>query len=313
MSFRLLIALSGLALLACSAAQAQRPACYETTSRMRLSCSMEVGEEFHEGFAICANLSDDDEALDCRDEVHADRRDGYDQCFAQAVARNDVCAALDSLGPYDPVLEEVDFLSPEEAAANPNPYFPLIPGSFWVYQAEDETITVMVTGETREIDGVEATIVNDVVTEEGEVIEDTDDYFAQDADGNIWYLGEIARNYEDGYLTDLDGSFVAGEDGAKAGILVFTNPVVGTTYRQEFLLGEAEDIGTVLSVSGTESAEAAACDGQCLVVRDTTPLEPDADESKYYAPGVGLILEIDNESGERVELVDFEIGSADAR
>ena len=187
----------------------------------------------------------------------------------------------------------------------PNRWFPLVPGTTWTYEGGDETITVTVTEDTKEILGVTCAVVRDVVEEDGEVIEDTNDWYAQDKAGNVWYFGEIARNFEDGELHDLDGSWTAGEESAKIGILVPANPTVGEVYRQEFALAEAEDMGEVLSLDGTESVPAAECSGDCLVTRDYTPIEPDAEENKYYAPGIGLILEVDTETGERVELVEM--------
>jgi hypothetical protein len=145
-----------------------------------------------------------------------------------------------------------------------------------------------------------------VAEEDGEVMEDTDDWFAQDTDGNVWYFGEISKEYEDGELVGIEGSWKAGEDGAKPGILMKAVPQVGEVYRQEFLLGEAEDMGEVLSLTGSAVVPAASCSEDCAVIKDFTPLEPDADEDKYYAPGIGLILEVDNEDGgERVELVEL--------
>ena len=102
----------------------------------------------------------------------------------------------------------------------------------------------------------------------------------------------------------IDGSFKVGRDGAKGGILVLANPAVGDAYRQEVALGDAEDAVEVLSLAGDETSEFVDCENSCLVTRDFTPLEPEAEENKYYLPGIGLILEVDDE-GNRTELVDF--------
>jgi hypothetical protein len=82
------------------------------------------------------------------------------------------------------------------------------------------------------------------------------------------------------------------------------NPRVGDVYRQEFFLGEAEDIGKVVSLDDSATVPAATCNGNCLVTKDYTPIEPEVDERKYYKPGLGLILEVDRESGDRVELIE---------
>jgi hypothetical protein len=149
--------------------------------------------------------------------------------------------------------------------------------------------------------------------EEGVVVEVTDDWYAQDIDGNVWYCGEISENYEafDGDLTtgpelvDIDGSWKAGRDGAEPGILLPFAPEPGQVIRQEFAQGDAEDVIEVLAIDATEMAPGGVCDGSCLLTRDFTPLEPDAEENKYYVPGLGLIVEVDVESGDRVELVEF--------
>jgi hypothetical protein len=89
------------------------------------------------------------------------------------------------------------------------------------------------------------------------------------------------------------------------GIVMQAVPAIGAVYRQEFLLGDAEDMAEVTSVTGAETVPAASCAGDCLVTREFTPLEPEVAEAKFYAPGVGLILEVDLDMGDRVELVEF--------
>ena len=147
--------------------------------------------------------------------------------------------------------------------------------------------------------------MRDTVRLDGVLIEDTLDYLAQDVHGNVWYFGELAQNFEDGELVDLDGSFTAGSDGAKPGFWMKAAPIVGETYRQEWFVGEAEDVATVVS---TDSAEPVPFDngGPVLQTRDFNPLEPDSVELKYYVPGVGLVLETKPGTTERLELVEFD-------
>lgn len=204
-------------------------------------------------------------------------------------------------------MDPANFVDPTEIGSRvtPNPYFPLVPGTTWIYEGGDEKITVTVTEDTKEILGVTCAVIHDVVEEDGEIIEDTLDWYAQDVEGNVWYFGEIAQNFEDGELTDIDGSWMAGVEGAKIGILMPINPVEGQVYRQEFALGEAEDMGEILSLTATESVAGASCTDNCLKTRDFTPLEPDVEEQKYYAPNIGVILEVDLETGERVELIEM--------
>jgi hypothetical protein len=168
------------------------------------------------------------------------------------------------------------------------------------------------------IAGVTCRVVRDVVKEEDVIKEDTDDWFAQDREGNVWYCGELSKDFEtfEGdnpekpELVSIGGSFKAGRNGTKPGLIMLADPRVGKTYRQEFALGEAEDIAEVISVTGTEMVPAASCTDNCLVTRDANLLEPGENEFKYYAPNIGLILEISTE-GDRVELVEITTGHHD--
>jgi hypothetical protein len=193
-----------------------------------------------------------------------------------------------------------------------NPYLPLQPGSRWVYESggvDPETVTVTVTEDTREIQGVTTTVVHDVVRDpDGTVVENTYDWFAQDAAGNVWYFGEDSTEYDDRGRPDHTGSWEAGVDGASAGLAMPAAPRVGDGYQQEDLPGVAEDRAQVLSVD--ESVNVAfGSFADVLKTQDTTPLEPGRVEQKYYAPGVGLVLEQTVLGGsERVELVDYDGG-----
>ena len=206
-------------------------------------------------------------------------------------------------GDYAPVVDPAAFVETID-----NPYLPLIPGSRWVYEGiedgEMERIEVVVTDERRDVMGISAVVVRDTVSEDGEVIEDTYDWFAQDGDGNVWYLGEDSREYEDGELVGTEGSWEAGVDGALPGIVMLAEPEVGRAYRQEYFEGEAEDLGEVIQVGVSESVVAGTYD-DVVVIREWNPLEPDVVEDKYHAPGVGVVLESVVEGGDgRVELVE---------
>jgi hypothetical protein len=287
-------------------AMAKDKACKKTTKAALKACKFEAKDDLSIEQGNCYNISDQNESKECLNEAKAAQGEATEECNDQKEARTEVCEALGE-APYDPDIDPADFVDPSQIGdtVTPNTYFPLIPGTGWIYEGGNETVTVTVTEDTKEILGVTCVVVNDVVEEDGEVIEDTDDWFAQDTAGNVWYFGEIAKNYEDGELVDIEGSWKAGEDGAKAGIVMKAAPIIGEVYRQEFLLGEAEDMGEVLSLTGTETVPAAACSGDCLITKDYTPLEPDGEENKYYAPNIGLILEVDVETADRVELTGF--------
>lgn len=210
-------------------------------------------------------------------------------------------------GTYVPVIDGADFV-----AAVDNPYLPLAPGSRWVYEGRSddgvERTEVVVTDERRTVMGIEVTVVRDTVTLEGELVEDTLDWFAQDRAGNVWYFGEQSREYEPGGAVTTDGSWEAGVSGARPGIVMPARPSVGFAYRQEYLEGEAEDMGEVIGVGRRTSVAAGDFDG-VVVTRDWNPLEPAVIEEKHYAPGVGLVLERKTRGGrERAELIEYEKG-----
>jgi len=192
-----------------------------------------------------------------------------------------------------------------------NPYWPMRAGNRWVYNETDAEgnemqVEVTVTNDKKDIVGISATVVHDVVTQDGSVKEDTLDWYAQDVDGNIWYLGEDTKEYEDGAVVSTEGSWQAGVDGAQAGIALPADPEVGMTYRQEYLAGEAEDRAKILSLDEHVEVPYGSFDG-CLQTEDSTPLDPDVLEHKYYCTDVGPVLAIDVASGVgREELVTFE-------
>jgi len=197
-----------------------------------------------------------------------------------------------------------------------NPYWPMSPGNKWVYRETDTTgavedVVVEVTDETKMIaNGIEARVIRDTVSEDGVPVEVTDDWFAQDSDGNIWYLGEYVTNYENGKVVDHKGSFEAGVDGAQAGIAMPAAPEPGMAYRQEYYRGEAEDRAAVITV-GEEQVQVpfGYFKDDILMTRDLVPLEPKVQELKFYAPGVGPLLSIHTDgNGGRGELVSFTPG-----
>jgi hypothetical protein len=217
---------------------------------------------------------------------------------AQTRASGDASAAA-----YSPSIDPAGFTT-----AVDNPYFPLPAGARWVYEGhvEDglERTVVEVTGDTREVMGVTCVVVRDTITLDGEVIEDTFDWFAQDADGAVWYFGEETYEYEDGEIVSTEGAWEAGVDGAQPGIVMQASPRVGDSYRQEYYAGEAEDAAQVLSVTESATVPVGTFD-DVLMTEDVNPLEPEVVEHKYYARGVGPILTVQVQGGsDREELVD---------
>ena len=214
-------------------------------------------------------------------------------------------AALLSGQPYAPEIDPADFVATVD-----NPFFPLIRGSRWVLRgsgdAQGEVDEIEVLDETRTVMGVTCVVVRDVVSEDGEPVEVTDDWYAQDVHGNVWYFGEETAEYQNGEPVSTAGSWEAGIDGAQPGIIMPGNPQVGMTYRQEFYAGEAEDVGEVVELGVAADVPFAAYE-DVLVTEDWTPLEPDVRERKFYAPGIGLIRERQIAGGgDEFQLVEYE-------
>jgi hypothetical protein len=193
-----------------------------------------------------------------------------------------------------------------------NPYWPMKPGSRWLYREADgkgevQRVEVVVTDQTKTIMGIEARVVHDkVTTSDGALVEDTLDWYAQDAKGNIWYLGEDTKEYENGKVTSTEGTWQAGVDGAQPGILLPATPKPGLAYRQEYYKGQAEDGAQVLSLGRKATVPSGVFDN-LVITKEFTPLEPDVVEHKFYAPGVGQVLAITVSGGSsREELIRFE-------
>jgi hypothetical protein len=201
-----------------------------------------------------------------------------------------------------------------------NLFLPMAIGATYVYTAEEEDGVVLneitQTSQTKVILGVTTTVVHDIefllVEGVGSIVtEETFDWIAWDNNGNVWYFGEDTTEYlydENWNLigTSKEGSWQAGVDGAKPGIIMLANPRAGDSYRQEFYEDVAEDMGKVLKLNGSVSVEYGDFDG-VLTTKEWTPLEPGAVEHKYYARGVGLVF-IEQLKGKtvRVELIDIQ-------
>jgi hypothetical protein len=190
-----------------------------------------------------------------------------------------------------------------------NPYWPMKPGSKWVYSGEeggDEVrIEVTVTNEVKTVEGIEARVLLDVVKHtNGDLIERTYDWYAQDKEGNVWYLGEDTKEYENGKVVSTGGTWESGIDGAEAGIIMPGKPRVGLSYRQEYYEGEAEDEARVIGLGEPVEVPFGRFENT-VKTEDTTPLEPNLVEHKYYARGIGPVLKEAASGGGREELISL--------
>src|SRR5437016_7031615 len=248
----------------------------------------------------CANISDPAARADCRKQAAADFHDALQTCQDGYASRQ---AACQKFGParYDPVIDPANFVRHVT-----NPFFPLPPGQTFVYEGHTKDGFVhndfIVTRKTKVILGVTCTEVHDVVYLDGELAEDTLDWYAQDNQGNVWYFGESTAEYENGRPVTVAGSFTAGVNDDKPGIIMEGHSVPGDFYRQEFALATAEGNALVLRPDATVNVPAGLFH-HCLKTQETTPLEPDALENKFYASGVGNVLTVDLRTGDRIKLV----------
>jgi hypothetical protein len=193
-----------------------------------------------------------------------------------------------------------------------NRYFPMTPGNRWVYREMAENgrpqrDTVTVLHRTKKVAaGVRALVVHDVATQGGRIVEETFDWYAQDRDGMVWYLGEDTTEHGEGGASTREGSWEAGVRGAQAGVIMPAKPRPGLRYRQEYYKGHAEDRAEIATLHGRAKVPFGSF-SDVLVTRDTNALKPSAFEHKYYAPGIGLALGV-SRGGSREELVSFRRG-----
>jgi len=187
-----------------------------------------------------------------------------------------------------------------------NALFPAPVGATWTYQAEtDEGLEldeITVLAETQDVWGAVATVVRDTVYLDGELIEDTWDWFAQDGAGNVWYLGEDTYEYENGEVVCDCGAWESGVDGALPGVVMLADPRVGDVYRQEYLEGEAEDLAEVVATDETVTVAAGTFE-HCIKTHDLSAIDASLDEFKFYCPDVGTVLVLEGDV--RVELVEY--------
>jgi hypothetical protein len=204
-------------------------------------------------------------------------------------------------------------LDPADFTTNiDNAYWPMRPGSHWVYRevenGEAQRVDVTVTNRTKTLAGIEARVVHDRVSRNGETLEDTYDWYAQDSKGNLWYLGEDTAEYENGKLKTKEGSWATGVDGAEPGIVVAAHPKQGMTYREEYYAGHAEDGAEVLGVNSQVQVPFGRFKN-AMLTRNFSTIEPTVEEMKLYAKGVGPVMELLVSGGSgRTELLSYTKG-----
>jgi hypothetical protein len=322
--------LLGVVLAGAASARTARAGFCSATARTQLTaCRGETIDTYSTAIAICLNESNSSDRAKCNQEAATARDEMSSLCEDQLAARIAVCKAIGE-GRYDPNFDEANFVNDFRHPGVTNPYLPLAIGNTWDYKSQAETGHIEVLGDTKLIDDVTCLVVRDQVSVDGRLKEDTDDWFAVARNGgDVWYCGEEVKDYEvfEGdqpqnlELTRIDGSFKVDRDGAKPGIFVPAKPVKGKTFRQEYSLGNAEDIVNVLEtqyVYGKRPELDALvpkdlanllCGAGCVVTGETSPVEPTSFARKYYAPGIGVFLEVTPATGETNRLVDCNFDS----
>jgi hypothetical protein len=301
---------------------AQTGACCTLTADTLLdACRASVMDDGAVGKAVCINITDAKARRACLGDL-ADSQDEADRlCEDQHDTRLAACAVLGE-DRYDPDFRPARFDNPRRPS-KPNPYFPLGVGKHWEYRSATQVDTVDILNETKRIAGVDCIVIRDLVFEDGLIHEATDDWYVPAKDGSVWYFGEEVKDFEAfkgdnplrSELVSIDGSFKAGRDGDKPGIIALASPAVGDVYLEEFSLGNAEDVTEILSTTYSYGHDPVLdegvprelvqrfCAGNCVVTKNYSLLEPGLFARKYHARGVGTILEVEN-TGEVVHFVN---------
>lgn len=199
-------------------------------------------------------------------------------------------AGTSAHGGYEPVLNPRDFVRVID-----NPYYPLPVGRTLVYRGvrdgQTQTDRVHVTSGTKVLEGITATAVSDVARHNGKLLEKTTDWFAQDKQGNVWYLGEDTAAYLPNGQIDRSGSWQAGVRDGEPGIIMLAHPQIPDAYRQEFLRGQAEDTAWIVNKGGSVRVPFGVVH-HILTSLEFTRLEPGVIDQKIYAPGIGIVREL---------------------
>ncbi len=300
--------------LALTGVAAAASVCSDTALILFDACKAGVKNNSLVKEAVCLNVSESQERQQCSAEATDAQKEAKKLCVDQRDWRVHACKSTGEAR-YDPEFDPALFEDDARHPAHQNPYYPLNVGNTWKYSGGGEINTVEVLDETKLMPGgVSCITVRDLVTSGGDLTEATNDWFAHARDGNTWYCGEETTVFEsfDGddprkpELVSNQGSFKAGRNGDKAGIIFLASPSPGEVYREEFSLANAEDVTEILSTTYAfgndpkldklvpqELAERLCSAGDCVVTKNFSLLEPGVFARKYYARGIGVFLEVE--------------------
>jgi hypothetical protein len=274
----------------------------QLSSRKELtSCRTGAQSILELALAQCDNVPDPTGRAACKQQAFANQKDALSLCDDRFSQRRRICQKLGP-APYGPVIDPANFVTVVD-----NPYFPLTPGTTLIYEAHTsegfEHHEFTVTHNTETILGVTCVQIHNPVTFEGQLTGDTLDYFAQDKAGNVWFFKDDSVGLSDGRVVKVDG-WTAGVNGASPGIQAEAHSAIGDFYRQDFLLGTAEEVAQVLDLDTTVTVPAGTFQ-HCAKIEERTGLEPGELEHKFYCPGIGLTLRVDLVTGDRLPLVEI--------
>jgi hypothetical protein len=301
--------------------------CTASAIAVHKACQFEAFDDYFKSSTACINTPDDSERASCYADLKTARREFLQACNSKLAGRRSICATIGEQR-FDPPFNEQVFESNYRSPTSVNRYFPLKVGYKWEFKGAGEVVRQEILDQTKLIDDVRCVVLRDIVTKTGGVAEATDDWYAQSRSGNTWYCGEEVKDYEsfDGdqpkepELVDISGSFKAGRNGDKPGIIFLGAPRVGVMYREEYSVANAEDLSQVLSIDYSYGRNPSLdrsvppllarllCANDCIVLKAINSNDPGVVAFKYYAPGIGNFLEV-NAAGEAVQLVKCNMDS----
>ena len=279
-------------------------ACNKSALAARTAANREAWAVFWNEISLCLNETPFTEVVKRAKKAEKALKDAQELVEDQFDERIQVCQQLGQ-SPYDPNIDPLEFTSVVD-----NPYFPLIIGNTNAYEGDtlDGIVRIEDTtlNETRQILGVDCAVVECIEYLDDVVTRQTRRYYAQHTDGTVWYFGQQTFAIEDDVIVDMDGSWIAESKGAKPGIVMLAAADIGLVYRQSFLPNVAEDVAkfqaTGVSVTVPYNSQTYL---DCWQIRNTTPLDPDALEQRFFAQGVGLVKTVDADTGDVFELVEI--------
>ncbi|MCE5187261.1 MAG: hypothetical protein LLF76_14165 [Planctomycetaceae bacterium] len=299
------------------AAEDCRPCAQTAQAALKFGIAQSM-EQYWQKMAACYNLPAAADRNQCSLEAQKWLIEATERLKQQNVSRLSICSAV-GFGVYAPAIDPAKFLNFAPIVAGqqefvPNRFFPLVPATVWEYitmngSKQTQTMRIEVLAKTKRICGVYCIVVRsrtwNLVGTQEVLAEDTSHWYAQDLQGAVWNFGTFTQKYQSPLLVRCDGSWQAGQDGALPGLIMSADPQPARAYRQELLIGVAENVANVLSRGiVTVTVPFGKFSNDVLRTRQWSPLEPDVSKYQFYAPNVGWVLQTNSSTGDKIMLVD---------